>query len=224
MKKSLLVIMLALFSMGTYAQVSWNAKAGMNISNWSGNYGVNQSTSSKLGFKMGVGMEYSFNNTWSIQPSLLLSTKGMKVTDVPMLKANYEITDFSLTVNQMYIEMPINAQARFALCNYMNIVVSAGPYFAYGIGGKSTAKTTFENGSSVELNSQTFGNEISEDGLSDLNLNKFDFGVGGGVALEFGKLSLGMETQFGLTNLMKGDNSSESIKNTNFGLTLGYKF
>lgn len=215
--------MLALFSMGAYAQVSWNAKAGMNISNWSGDYGVSQSTNSKLGFKMGVGMEYGFNKMWSIQPSLFLSTKGMKVTDAPMAKGVYEITDFSYTVNQVYLEMPINAQVRFAVCKKMNIVVAAGPYFAYGIGGKATSKTTV-NGVTVELSSNTFGDKANEGEAPDLNLNKFDAGIGTGVALEFSKLSLGLETQFGLTNLIKGDNSSESVKNTNIGLTLGYRF
>lgn len=212
--------MFALLSMGAYSQVSWNVKGGMNISNWSADYALNQSSDSKVGYKVGVGMEYGLNKMWSIQPSLLLSSKGMKVTQNPLTRANYLITDFSLTVNQMYLEMPINAQVRIPLCNYSNIVIAAGPYFAYGIGGKSTTKLTFENGSTVETKGDTFGT-----GDNDANLKKFDMGLGAGVAFEMGHLSLGIESQFGFTKLMNSsDNQTSSPKNINYSLILGYRF
>ena len=74
MKKSILLVMFALLSVAGFSQVSWNAKVGMNISNFTGDLDV----SAKVGVKLGVGMEYAFNDTWLLQPSLFLSQKGAK--------------------------------------------------------------------------------------------------------------------------------------------------
>lgn len=60
MKKSILLVMFALLSVAGFSQVSWNAKVGMNISNFTGDLDV----SAKVGVKLGVGMEYAFNDTW----------------------------------------------------------------------------------------------------------------------------------------------------------------
>ena len=126
MKKGLIFVLFALVSIVSYSQISWNAKVGMNMSNLTGL----EENSMKVGFNVGVGMEYQFTEMWSIQPSLLFSTKGTK-------------QDFSedgykdeYTYNPMYLELPIMAAARFAIADNQNIVVKAGPYLAYGIGGK----------------------------------------------------------------------------------------
>lgn len=39
MKKSILLVMFALLSVAGFSQVSWNAKVGMNISNFTGESG-----------------------------------------------------------------------------------------------------------------------------------------------------------------------------------------
>ena len=80
MKKLLLLLVIIfgcnMLTMAQDSKVSWNAKAGLNLSNWTG--ADVQGNNAKLGFKVGVGMEYAFNNIWSLQPSLFLSTKGTK--------------------------------------------------------------------------------------------------------------------------------------------------
>ena len=78
MKKSLLFVLFALVSMVSYSQISWNVKAGMNMSNITGD----ADTDLRIGFNAGVGMEYQFTDTWSIQPSLMFSQKGFKLGDV----------------------------------------------------------------------------------------------------------------------------------------------
>ena len=98
--------------------VSWNAKAGLNISNWTGD--GTDGLDAKIGFKLGVGMEYALDNTWSLQPSLLLSSKGIKASgeiQIPELEGSYS---GKLTVNQMYLELPVNLQARMPISNNAN--------------------------------------------------------------------------------------------------------
>jgi hypothetical protein len=128
MKKLLLLLIIILgcnmLTMAQDSKVSWNAKAGLNLSNWTG--ADVQGNNAKLGFKVGVGMEYAFNNIWSLQPSLFLSTKGTK----------YSESGLKVTVNQMYLDLPVYIQARVHIEGDTNLLFSAGPYVAYGIGGK----------------------------------------------------------------------------------------
>ena len=48
MKKGILLVMFALLSLAGFSQVSWNAKVGMNISNFTGDLDV----SAKVGVKL----------------------------------------------------------------------------------------------------------------------------------------------------------------------------
>ena len=83
MKKGILLVMFALLSLAGFSQVSWNAKVGMNISNFTGDLDV----SAKVGVKLGVGMEYAFNDTWLLQPSLFLSQRGLSSVQLfPVMK------------------------------------------------------------------------------------------------------------------------------------------
>ena len=75
MKKSVLFVLFALISVAGFSQITgWNAKVGMNISNYTGDTDMN----AKIGFKLGGGFEYAFNDTWSLQPSLYLTAKVPK--------------------------------------------------------------------------------------------------------------------------------------------------
>ena len=118
MKKGLIFVLFALVSIVSYSQISWNAKVGMNMSNFTGD----MDTDMRIGFNVGVGMEYQFSDMWSIQPSLMFTQKGAKQDEVKM--------------NPMYLEIPVLAAARFAVVDGQNVVVKAGPYLACGIAGK----------------------------------------------------------------------------------------
>ena len=111
MKKGLIFVLFALVSIVSYSQISWNAKVGMNMSNFTGD----SDTDMRVGFNVGVGMEYQFTDMWSIQPSLMFTQKGAKMDE--------------LKANPMYLEIPVMAAARFAIADNQNIVVKAGPYF-----------------------------------------------------------------------------------------------
>lgn len=204
MKKCLIVtLLLAFVSTASFAQLSWNAKLGMNISNWSGK-SVSDSKA-KVGFKAGVGAEYAFTDMWSVQPSLFFSTKGAKYSE------SSELGSADISVNEMYLELPVNAQARFAVTDGINITVAAGPYFAVGVGGKN--KLSAETGS---FKGSSSGKTFGSDGF-----DRFDFGLGVGVGAEFGRIMVGLDGQWGLTKLA---DYKDAPKNLNFSVTVGYKF
>ena len=159
MKKGLIFVLFALVSIVSYSQISWNAKVGMNMSNYTGD----MDTDMKIGFNVGVGMEYQFSDMWSIQPSLMLTQKGAKI------KEDGETMKF----NPMYLEIPVLAAARFAVADNQNIVVKAGPYFAFGVAGKVKVG---------DDKADFFG-----DGDDQFGGKRFDCGIGVGVAYEIGK-------------------------------------
>lgn len=201
MKKSLFFVLFALISVVSYSQISWNAKAGMNMSNITSVDG----TSLKIGYNVGVGMEYAFNDTWAIQPSLMFTAKGWKMD----IESADEEGTVKATVNPLYLQIPVMAAARFPISDNMNVVVSAGPYFAFGVGGKVTADG-YEDG-------DCFGDEDET-----LGMERFDCGLGVGVALEISKFLINVNGEFGLTKVI--DTYDKSPKNMNFSIGVGYKF
>ena len=201
MKKGLIFVLFALVSIVSYSQVSWNAKVGMNMSNFTGD----AETDMKIGFNVGVGMEYQFTEMWSIQPSLMFTTKGAKAK---IEESGYEL---KITDNPMYLEIPVLAAARFAVADNQNIVVKAGPYFAFGIAGKEKYEA---GGKSEKI-------DIFGDGDDQAGMKRFDAGIGVGVAYEINKFFIDLTGEFGLTKLYDGDGSG---KNMNFSNGVGYKF
>ena len=60
MKKSILFVLFALISVAGFSQITgWNAKVGMNFSNYTGDLDMN----AKVGFKLGGGFEYAFDRS-----------------------------------------------------------------------------------------------------------------------------------------------------------------
>ena len=195
MKKGLIFVLFALVSIVSYSQISWNAKVGMNMSNI-----TDLEMDMKIGFQAGVGMEYAFSDMWSIRPSLMFTTKGAKASEEGV----------DVTYNPMYLELPIMAAASFAIADNQNIVVKAGPYFAYGIAGKAKFSA---GGESEKM-------DLFGDGEDQMGMKRFDAGIGVGVAYEINKFFVDLTGEFGLVKVADGG----SPKNMNFSIGVGYKF
>lgn len=189
MKRSLLLIALAMIATVSYAQLTWNVKAGMTINNY---WGDDLDTNAKIGYRFGGGAEYAFTDIFSIQPSLYIASKGAKGKGV----------DKGMKFNPIYLESPVLGAARFRFQNDMAIVVAAGGYWAYGIGGKAKYR----------------GN--SESIFGDLDAERFDLGLASAVTLEFGKFTVGMDGQIGLIEIY----DDMDARNISMSISVGYKF
>lgn len=193
MKKSILLVALfALFSVASYAQVTFGVKGGVAMSGFMGDNSDNSKV--KLAGRAGLGLEYAINDMVSIQPTLYWSDKGAKYGEESTVKNTW---------NAMYLELPVDVQLRFNLDKGSNVVVAAGPYVAYGIGGKREYEKN-----NVTVKSDTF------DTLKD-----WDMGLNFEAGLEFNQFLVGIYTEVGLINTMKG-----GPKNYTVGLNLGYRF
>ncbi len=210
MKRTVVVMLFALLSFSAFSQVSRIVKGGLNMSNFNDVDG----TDMKIGYQVGLGLDFPIDKIWSLQPSLLFTTKGAK-NDITVAGVNVG----SWKMNPMYIEMPVMLAARINVAGDVNVVFSAGPYIAYGVGGKYTLELVGESG-----DSKIFGN----DKTGDLDAKRFDAGLGVGVALELSHFVIGLNGELGLTKMADSDVSKiylgDSPKNINFAATVGFKF
>ncbi|MCD7901539.1 MAG: PorT family protein [Bacteroides sp.] len=202
MKNSVKIIALAcMLIMGISASaqdssLSFGLKAGMNLSNMSGDF---DDMDAKIGYNVGITVDYGFTENWYLLSGLELTAKGAK----------FDEGGYELKFNPLFLQLPLHAAYKFPVGDNLKIVVNAGPYLAYGIGGKIK-----ENDGGDKEDWDFFGSE------DDGGCKRFDFGLGVGGGVEFGKFKVGIGYDFGLTDLGR----DVEIKTRNGYLTVGYKF
>lgn len=216
-QKLLLIVIFSFIVLNVTAQslpLSFGVKAGVNLSNSSWDLdGFDKKA--KIGFQVGVTGEYAIAEGFYLQSGLSFTTKGSKI----------EISQYSdakLTVNQTYLQLPIYAAYKIDIAPATKIAFNVGPYFAYGLGGKTKIEGFDDldiEGFGIDGKYDTYGS----DGL----LKRFDLGLGAGVSAEFGKIVVGINYELGLLNLANksdGEDAGFKYKNRNASLTVGYKF
>ena len=219
MKKVFIVLAVAILAMGyAQAQITFGARAGLNLSNFAQkNDGKKPSGDFKgkykPGFQIGVVGEYSITEAFAIQPGILFTTLG---TRYKYSGGGYEGKE---TINLNYIQIPINAQYKLDLSG-MTLLLQAGPYFGFGIGGKykwddiddgekdkGDAKIKFGDGDDYDVYYVD---------------NALDFGLGLGAGLQFDNIQVGVGYNIGLANM--SDANKTSMKNHGLAITVTYLF
>ena len=198
MKKFLMTAVLGMFALAGFSQVKWDARVGMNFSNMT----KFENTKALPGFQLGVGMDYGFSENWSLQSGLMISSKGYKVKDYAK-------------VRPIYLDIPILAAYKFNISDNTKFVINAGPYLAFGLGGKCK----FDEGGDYKL----FKGEDGE----DAEYSRFDLGIQYGIGLEIGDHYLvnltgqnGFISPFDYPDGYDGDKP----KNMIFSIGVGYRF
>lgn len=172
-----------------------------------------------IGYHVGVNAQIPIAPQFYFQPGLLFSTKGGENNTTIIA------TTITSTYKLSYIELPLNLVYKAELGGGY-FMLGFGPYVGYGIGGKATVK-----GGAVTLESDIeFKNEVViGDPLTTIYFKALDAGAN----ILFGyELAMGVFAQFdaqlGLININPEDkrfpDSKAVIKNTGFGLSLGYRF
>jgi hypothetical protein len=200
------------------AKTTFGVRAGINFQNINGKdfNGDKLKNDLTLGFHVGANVEIPFAQDFYLQPGLLFSTKGAKVTEGSV--------EEKITIG--YLELPINFLYKPVLGNG-HLLAGFGPYVGYGITGKVKSS---EGGQTTEKDIK-FKNTLT---ASDLDadvvyLRALDAGANFLAGYEFSfKLSFQLNAQLGLVKINPGyegdseDKSSE--KNTGFGFSVGYRF
>lgn len=226
MKRFTLIALILFTTISLFAQYSpslnFSIRAGANVSNstWDVESDV-INKKGRIGFQAGIMLEYSLpNNPFDLQTGLFLTTKGAKLKTEDFLIGGSGGTVYrNQTLNQMYLEMPIFAVYKMYMSNSTCVYFNLGPYIAYGVGGKNKEIITGSSQGEETIEEDTFD---KSDKLTYGNLKKFDFGIGGGVGMEVGRVIIGLSCELGLTNL--SNDNSYKYKNISSLATLGYKF
>lgn len=193
MKKFLMTAVLGMFALAGFSQVKWDAKVGMNFSN------MTKIDESKAlpGFTLGVGMDYGFNENWSLQSGLMISSKGFK----------FKEGDWKNKYRPIYLDIPILAAYKFNISDNTKFVINAGPYLAIGLGGKN--KETDEE--DIKL--------FDKDGH---DWKRFDLGIQYGIGLELSdRYLINLTGQNGFISPVDG---GDDPKNMTFTIGVGYRF
>lgn len=219
MKKIVLVmLLLSLSNLGQAQKVRWGAKAGYNLSNFSGDYNGIDYVS---GFHFGGLADLKLSLKFGLQTELLYSREGgqysFEINEPPFLaKASEKVT-------LGYINLPIMLKY-YAIDG---LTFEAGPQIGVLVSGKSDYQST------VTINGETIEDSGSIDLKDKLNAISYGFNLGIGYELQ-NQLFFQARYHIGLANISK-DNSTNNeedpvglnpdrLRNQGFQFSVGYKF
>lgn len=221
LKKSIFLLVVAVFTAGfAQAQFKIGARAGFNLTTITGDKEVVESAKLKPGFQVGVVGDYAFSEAFSIQPGIVFAQQGYKTNETG---TSYT---YKTTLNLNYIQVPINAQYKFDLGS-IKLLLQAGPYLGYGIGGKYKYEWSGADESGKGDGKIKFGD--GDENEETLYIDKaFDFGIGAGVGVQVSNFQVAFGYNLGLTSLNKAKdaegNKKPIVKNGGLQLTLTYLF
>lgn len=181
---------------------------------------VDDSGSSKLmpGYNVGVTMEYGPVSTIFFRSGLFFTSYSAKINniyggDAPVIGGR---VDTKTTFNQMSLKLPIMAATKMRVADNLNVVVAAGPYISYGIGGKT--KMEFDGLESEKWNTY--------DDAAYFSLKRFNFGGSINIDLEYAHTYIvGIGGDFGFLNLINQDKYQDrNFQMMNLNISIGYLF
>jgi hypothetical protein len=206
MKKAILSIAaIAGFTAAAQAQINFAPEVGLNISTMK--YSTNSTSSeskSLAGIKAGAFVELPFNKVVSLEPGVFYSRKGGEYSNILG----------TTTTTLDYVEVPVNLKFSLPLGIGGRPFVYAGPYFAYGVGGKNTLSNSLGTVSS-DVN---FGSGSAQ-------MNPLDIGAQVGLGYQLPVIGLYARAQYGMgfTNLSNASNVT-TTNNSNFSVSVGWQF
>lgn len=217
MKKIILSLLCAVTVFGAAARVNiWDSGKPSRQLTFGVRLGVDVGTlnieglDSKAGVFGGVAAEFNIVNSFSVNSGLFFSQKGCRY-DESLYYDDSASDRAKLRVTANFIELPVYATYRLHLNRAGAVSIFLGPYFDFGIYGRTTAELNID------------GEKFSEsEGIfnADSGFRRFQMGLGLGAAYTWRQFSLGLCFQGGLTDASK---MADAEWNT-FNISLGYNF
>jgi len=221
--KLISIVVIFLFSL-TYAtaqrqggKTSFAVLGGVNFQNLTGKDYSGDKLDNKLitGFHVGANVQIPIVPEFYFQPGILFSTKGGK----------HEGNAVTTTTSLSYIEVPLNFMYK-GLLGTGYVFLGLGPYIGYAVMGK----VKDESGSESLKRDIEFQNVVElDDPLTVPYARALD--VGGNIFFGY-EMAVGvfaqLNAQLGLVKINSEyevlTDDKSVVKNTGFGLSLGYRF
>lgn len=162
-------------------------------------------------FRAGVGGDIPLFYAWtSFCPSLTFESKGYTTTAFDGYEWFYD-------VDAMSIEAPLEFAFNIPFSREAGLQILAGPYFGVGIAGKYSQ--------SSDLYEQEFGVstlEYDTYGGDNARLNRFDFGLCGGLRFIYSFMVLKVNAEIGCVN-MNAHEKEPAFKGRSFSACFGLR-
>ena len=211
--RKIVFLSLVLFSVsiGSYAQnLKVGVTAGLNISAPSDYY-------SKTGFNVGVKGEWGLPNVSKglyLDFGVLLSSQGWESSGY---YDTQEKQSMQWKGNPYFLNIPIHIGYKFSLGHNTALFAHVGPYIGIGLFGKNKLVTETEAGKKATTT-------LADNVFSDKQAERFDWGIGGKVGVEFAKhVQVAVGYDWGLKNLKTSSNPVD-FKNKVFSVLCAYMF
>lgn len=206
-----------------HAQVSFGLRGGYNVSatqikNSQGYKSNSLGTNSQLTtLHADLIVNVPVYGKLYFQPLVRYITKGAYLRPLPSKPGEYVESANQLKLH--YLETPLNFVLKFPV-GLGKVVVGAGPYVAYGLGGSYDLDLIYD-GAVVSTDSHNLQFNYKDKGIAPgAQLGRFDAGANVIVSLELNSLIVvGANLSRGMFNLDR--NSSARISNSYFSLSLG---
>ncbi len=223
-----LIALLFILSIPAQAQTIVGLRAGVNFSSvhFVDAAGEHLHTEMIPRLQAGITVDIPLTPGLYLQPAAMYVGKGFK-QDGAWLAG----TDQEFKASVSYIEVPLHLLYKMWLGNG-KLLVGAGPYVGYGLGGRWEAEGQVSVGDIVLTESH--GDAIFKRNVEDGEFGNYlygkpwDYGANVMVGYQFSpKLTLQLHGQFGIANLtpdVDGTAPEGSIRNKGYGLTIGYGF
>lgn len=216
MKKQLLTafLFISIISITNGQEIRPGIFGGVNIQNLNGENpsGNKLKNDMIVGYHAGVNVLVPIAPEIYFEPGLMFSLKGADVNDL-LVNVKYHIN---------YLELPLNLVYRGQLGNDF-VLLGLGPYLGYAVGGNMLL------GNDVKRKIE-FRNVVEPgDPVLVPYLKRFDAGANiyAGYEMDTG-IFFRLNAQLGLLNINPEDRrnpgAESTLKNTGFGLSVGYRF
>jgi len=215
MKKIFLMVavMIAAVSASFAQDFTFGARIGMNVANIGGD--PKPEMDAKLGFKAGIVADFPLADNIYLEPGLYFSPKGAK--------KEYSVLGVTSKTycNLNYVEIPINGVYKFEVNSNFAVRGHVGPYFGFGILGKTKTKVDGKVDKESKVSNFKDGHNKYDEPHNDYS--KFDFGLNFGAGIEFSVCYLGVQYGMGFVdfNRNRGD---QKLRNNVFSVDFGINF
>lgn len=221
--KGLLVAAMLLVTVASQAQFRFGPQVGLNIASLSVENTDGMDINSRIAYNIGAIAEYNLSETMALQSGLIYSSKGATAEASDSEEFMGEVMTYSMdaSVAINYLEIPVNFKY-FIPAGSTKIFLSAGPYMAFAMGGKSEFDMTmsYEGMSETESESEDlkFGSSEEDD------FSSTDFGLNFGAGVEIKNFVISAQYGLGLTNIDPVEVDGESTKVNNLSFSVAYMF
>jgi len=214
LSKCFLIVLICVFSLQSFAQ-KYGIVGGLNLADMlikddDGTY--SDDFKMQPGFHVGVLVDMPLTDMLSVEPGLLLETKGLngKLMD--------EFGSYESKITNYYLDVPVTLKATHALNDGMKLYGKIGLYLGIGLSGKEKWEGTYEG------ITESGTDDISWGSGDDDHFKRLDYGATAGVGVQISKITVGASYDLGLANISSDTSYGAKINNKLLKFSIGYWF